>query len=74
MIRSKDLRVMQSGLHDVLKMLEETPLFEQETDSYLKAIAEAKKFDGQVCSWETSFISSVAFVLIKVLARLHICF
>lgn len=48
MIRSKDLRVMQSGLHDVLKMLEETPLFEQETDSYLKAIAEAKKFDGQL--------------------------
>ncbi|KHJ86409.1 hypothetical protein OESDEN_13846 [Oesophagostomum dentatum] len=48
MIRDVDFDILESGLHDALKLLKDTPLFDEAKDSYLKAIEEAEKLDIQL--------------------------
>ncbi|VDL78829.1 unnamed protein product [Nippostrongylus brasiliensis] len=48
MIRSSDLRVMKNGLQDVIRMLEGTPLFEGEVESYMKVVDQAEAFETKL--------------------------
>ncbi|WKX96870.1 hypothetical protein Q1695_012931 [Nippostrongylus brasiliensis] len=48
MIRSCDMRVMKNGLQDVISMLEGTPLFEGEVESYMKVVDQAEAFETKL--------------------------
>ncbi|EYC06952.1 hypothetical protein Y032_0073g794 [Ancylostoma ceylanicum] len=48
MLRDCDLDVLDRGLQDALKVLKETPLFEEAEESYKKALEEAAKLDVQL--------------------------
>ncbi|RCN51857.1 hypothetical protein ANCCAN_01945 [Ancylostoma caninum] len=48
MLRDIDVEVLDRGLQDALKVLKDTPLFEEAEESYKKAIEEAAKIDVQL--------------------------